>query len=43
MTVVQQPKGSAEFGAAVLSRLPLSPPLIVQLQCFDLDGHVVDM
>lgn len=43
LTVVQQPLGSAEFGSNVLSRLPLSPALIVQLECFDADNNSVDM
>jgi hypothetical protein len=39
--VVQQPSIGAEFGNAVLSRLPLAPPLIVQVIVRDTYGQTV--
>ena len=33
--VVQQPERAAEFGTNILSRIPLSPPPIVQLFIYD--------
>ncbi|QRV88826.1 velvet factor [Ceratobasidium sp. AG-Ba] len=39
--VVQSPERTAEFGHAVLSRLPLAPPLVVQLIVRDRDGSVI--
>lgn len=43
LSVVQQPRRSAEFGSNVLSRLPLAPPLIVRLDVTDADGNDVNM
>lgn len=42
LEIIQQPEMSAEFGSAALSRLPLSPPLIVQLIIRDLRGNIVE-
>ena len=41
LEVVQHPERSAEFGSATLSRLPLSPPLIVQLRVRDQAGATI--
>ncbi|KAI0033676.1 velvet factor, partial [Vararia minispora EC-137] len=42
LEVVQQPSVAAEFGAAVLSRLPLAPPPVAQLIVRDGRGHIVE-
>ncbi|THH19447.1 hypothetical protein EW146_g1720 [Bondarzewia mesenterica] len=42
LEIIQQPETSAEFGSAALSRLPLSPPLIVQLVIRDFRGNVIE-
>ena len=42
LEVVQHPERSAEFGSAMLSRLPLSPPPIVQLTIRDQAGSPVN-
>lgn len=41
LEVVQQPLRAAEFGSSSLTRLPLAPPLIVQLVIRDLEGNVL--
>ncbi|KAG8718453.1 hypothetical protein FRC08_005259 [Ceratobasidium sp. 394] len=41
LEVVQAPERTAEFGNAVLSRLPLAPPLIVQLIVRNRSGNVI--
>lgn len=41
LEVVQQPQRAAEFGASSLSRLPLAPPLIVQLSVRDAAGKLL--
>jgi hypothetical protein len=41
LEVVQHPQKTAEFGSAILSRLPLTPPIIVQLIIRDQTGNVV--
>jgi len=38
LQILQQPATGAEHGSYVLSRLPLSPPLILQLNIFDRIG-----
>lgn len=43
LSVIQQPLRAAEFGTGVLSRLPVSPPLIVRLEVRDGEGRSVDM
>jgi hypothetical protein len=40
ITPIQQPERSAAFEGAYLSRLPLAPPLILQLDCWDSDGEL---
>ncbi|TFY74827.1 hypothetical protein EWM64_g9186 [Hericium alpestre] len=42
LEIVQQPETSAEFGTAALSRLPLAPPLVVQLIIRDGRGNILD-
>ncbi|EIM80502.1 uncharacterized protein STEHIDRAFT_126028 [Stereum hirsutum FP-91666 SS1] len=42
LEVVQQPETTAEFGAAALSRLPIAPPLFVQLIIRDFRGNVIE-
>lgn len=42
LEVIQQPEVSAEFGSAVLSRLPLAPPLVAQLIIRDSRGNVIE-
>ncbi|KAA1468771.1 hypothetical protein DENSPDRAFT_772004, partial [Dentipellis sp. KUC8613] len=42
LEIIQEPQTSAEFGAAALSRLPLAPPLVVQLIIRDGRGNQVD-
>lgn len=42
LEVVQQPETTAEFGNAALSRLPIAPPLFVQLIIRDLRGNIVE-
>lgn len=42
MDVVQHPIRTAEFGAASLSRLPLAPPIVVQLVIRDHAGRAVN-
>ncbi|KAL4072986.1 velvet factor-domain-containing protein [Scleroderma yunnanense] len=39
LDVVQHPQRTAEFGSATLSRLPLAPPIVVQLTVRDRFGH----
>ncbi|KAJ7762432.1 velvet factor [Mycena olivaceomarginata] len=41
LNVVQQPQKTAEFANASLSRLPLTPPLLVQLTVTDLNGNSI--
>ncbi|EAL20384.1 hypothetical protein CNBF1940 [Cryptococcus deneoformans B-3501A] len=41
ITPIQQPLRSAAFEKAYLSRLPLSPPLIIQLDCWDARGEQI--
>lgn len=43
LSIIQQPTRAAEFGANVLSRLPLAPPLIVKLEVKDAEGNDLDM
>ncbi|KAI0319628.1 velvet factor-domain-containing protein [Amylostereum chailletii] len=43
LQIVQQPQIAAECGDAVLSRLPLAPPLIVQLVIYDDKGRSLDI
>ncbi|EIW79198.1 hypothetical protein CONPUDRAFT_138355 [Coniophora puteana RWD-64-598 SS2] len=41
LDVVQHPQRTAEFGSATLSRLPLSPPIVVQLIVKDRFGNSI--
>ncbi|TFK74912.1 hypothetical protein BDN72DRAFT_758689 [Pluteus cervinus] len=41
LEVVQHPQKTAEFGTASLSRLPLTPPIIVQLTVRDPSGNSI--
>lgn len=41
ITPIQQPERSAAFLGSYLSRLPLAPPLILQLDCWDADGQLI--
>ncbi|KAJ7453975.1 hypothetical protein B0H11DRAFT_266250 [Mycena galericulata] len=41
LTVVQHPQKTAEFGHARLSRLPLTPPMVVQLTVWDSNGNSI--
>lgn len=41
LEIVQAPERTAEFGNAFLSRLPLAPPLVVQLTVRNRSGNVV--
>lgn len=41
LEVVQQPQRTAEFGSASLSRLPITPPVIVKLTVTDRSGNAV--
>lgn len=41
LDVVQHPQRTAEFGAATLSRLPLAPPIVVQLIVRDRFGNSI--
>ena len=41
LEIVQQPQKAAECGSSSLSRLPLAPPLIVQLSIRDASGNVI--
>ena len=41
LDIVQQPQKAAECGSSSLSRLPLAPPLIVQLSIRDVSGNVI--
>lgn len=41
LEIVQQPQKAAECGPSSLSRLPLAPPLIVQLSIRDASGNVI--
>lgn len=41
ITPIQQPERSAAFNGLYLSRLPLSPPLIVQFDCWTSDGELI--
>jgi len=41
LEIVQQPQKAAECGASSLSRLPLAPPLIVQLSIRDASGNAI--
>jgi len=43
LQILQQPATGAEHGSYVLSRLPLSPPLILQLMIFDREGAQIAM
>ncbi|GFZ47432.1 hypothetical protein JCM24511_05176 [Saitozyma sp. JCM 24511] len=40
ITPIQQPERSAAFEGAYLSRLPLAPPLILQLDCWDSEAEL---
>ncbi|KAL7421494.1 hypothetical protein Q5752_004381 [Cryptotrichosporon argae] len=40
VTPIQQPELGAAFDRAYLSRLPLQPPLIIQLDCWDAEGEL---
>lgn len=40
ITPIQQPERSSSFQGAYLSRIPLSPPLILQLDCWDANGEI---
>jgi len=42
LDVVQHPMRTAEFGSASLSRLPLAPPIVVQLVIRDPAGHAIN-
>lgn len=42
LDVVQHPIRTAEFGSASLSRLPLAPPIVVQLVIRDPAGHAIN-
>lgn len=41
LEIVQQPQKAAECGSSSLSRLPLAPPLIVQLSIRDASGNTI--
>ncbi|OCF35504.1 hypothetical protein I316_02556 [Kwoniella heveanensis BCC8398] len=41
ITPIQEPQRGASFQGAYLSRLPLAPPLILQLDCWDSDGDLI--
>nr|XP_019047985.1 hypothetical protein I302_04606 [Kwoniella bestiolae CBS 10118]OCF26915.1 hypothetical protein I302_04606 [Kwoniella bestiolae CBS 10118] len=41
ITPIQQPILGASFQGAYLSRLPLAPPLILQLDCWDSEGDLI--
>ncbi|WVR09111.1 hypothetical protein IAU60_006173 [Kwoniella sp. DSM 27419] len=41
ITPIQQPQRGASFQGAYLSRLPLAPPLILQLDCWDSGGELI--
>lgn len=41
LDIVQQPQKAAECGSSSLSRLPLAPPLIVQLSIRDTSGNAI--
>ncbi|WVQ63969.1 uncharacterized protein L199_002127 [Kwoniella botswanensis] len=41
ITPIQSPIIGASFQGAYLSRLPLAPPLILQLDCWDSDGDLI--
>ncbi|KAJ7257922.1 velvet factor-domain-containing protein [Mycena haematopus] len=41
LNVVQHPQKTAEFGYASLSRLPLTPPMVVQLTVRDTNGNSI--
>ncbi|KAF8196720.1 velvet factor [Mycena galopus ATCC 62051] len=41
LNVVQHPQKTAEFGYASLSRLPLTPPMVVQLTVRDANGNAI--
>ncbi|KAF8603777.1 hypothetical protein BDV93DRAFT_124524 [Ceratobasidium sp. AG-I] len=41
LEIVQSPERTAEFGNAALSRLPLAPPLVVQLTVRNQSGNVI--
>ena len=41
LDVVQHPQRTAEFGSASLSRLPLAPPVVVQLIVRDRFGNAI--
>ncbi|KAJ7623454.1 velvet factor-domain-containing protein [Roridomyces roridus] len=41
LNVVQHPQKTAEFGHARLSRLPLTPPLVVQMTVRDANGNSI--
>lgn len=40
ITPIQQPERSSSFQGAYLSRIPLAPPLILQLDCWDAKGEI---
>jgi hypothetical protein len=41
LEVIQHPQKTAEFGTAILSRLPLTPPIIVRLTIKDPTGNII--
>ncbi|KAK8843367.1 hypothetical protein IAR55_007024 [Kwoniella newhampshirensis] len=41
ITPIQHPQRSAAFQGLYLSRLPLSPPLILQLDCWNAEGELI--
>ncbi|WWD21122.1 hypothetical protein CI109_105603 [Kwoniella shandongensis] len=41
ITPIQQPQRSAAFQGLYLSRLPLSPPLILQFDCWNAEGELI--
>ncbi|KAJ7862751.1 velvet factor-domain-containing protein [Mycena olivaceomarginata] len=41
LNIIQQPQKTAEFANASLSRLPLTPPMVVQLKVTDLNGNSI--
>nr|ODO03945.1 hypothetical protein L204_00286 [Cryptococcus depauperatus CBS 7855] len=41
ITPIQEPERSAAFEGAYLSRLALSPPLILQLDCWNSEGQLI--
>ncbi|KIY52837.1 hypothetical protein FISHEDRAFT_34192, partial [Fistulina hepatica ATCC 64428] len=41
LEIIQQPQMAAEFGDAILSRLPITPPIIARLTIRDHAGHAI--